>query len=104
MRFLVGQDMLSFAGRPSTTPQVTLEEWPAFGRRKRKQGELVSPSRTGSDLFVDHPIRPVRQVPLARFNEVVLCSARSKTGLQARRQRIGYACLWSPIPERTWSY
>lgn len=65
----------------------------------------MSLSRTGSDLFVDHPIRPVHQDPLVRFNEIRAAggSGPDMTSASAR-PRIGYACLWAPIPERTWSY
>jgi glycosyltransferase involved in cell wall biosynthesis len=65
----------------------------------------VSPSRTGSDLFVDHPIRPVHKDPLARFNEVSApIGLEPNTTTGSARPRVGYACLWGPIPELTWSY
>ena len=65
----------------------------------------MSPSRTGPDLFVDHPIRPVHQDPLARFKEVrAPFGSERDTTTGSARPRIGYACLWAPIPERTWSY
>jgi glycosyltransferase involved in cell wall biosynthesis len=52
-------------------------------------------------LFTDHPIHLIDpKDPLARYNEV---RAPDITAASAR-PRIGYACLWEPVPERTWSY
>jgi glycosyltransferase involved in cell wall biosynthesis len=52
-------------------------------------------------LFTDHPIHLIDpKDPLARPNEA---HARGITAGSAR-PRIGYACLWEQIPERTWSY
>ena len=59
----------------------------------------VSPSLPG--LFTGHPIHLVDpEDPLARHDEAL---ARGTTTGSAR-PRIGYACLWEQVPERTWSY
>jgi glycosyltransferase involved in cell wall biosynthesis len=58
----------------------------------------ASPSVPG--YFRDHPIRPVdAQDPLAspQGGGPTVMTAGSA------RPRIGFACLWEPVPERTWS-
>lgn len=58
----------------------------------------ISPSMSG--LFKDHPIRPVDiQDPLAQPSEVDACGVTAGW----TRPHMGFACLWEPIPERTWS-
>jgi glycosyltransferase involved in cell wall biosynthesis len=60
---------------------------------------IASPSWPG--LFKDHPIRPADPPdPLAR--RIVARADSAITG--SPRPRIGYACLWEQVPERTWSY
>lgn len=52
-------------------------------------------------LFIDHPVRPpaIRD-PLALAAERVPSEASMSIG---GRPRIGFAALWEPVPERTWS-
>lgn len=51
-------------------------------------------------LFHEHPVRPIdTQDPLTRQGGI---RVREMTAGSAR-PRIGYACLWEPIPETTWS-
>ena len=73
---------------------------------KWKPGELVTTSRSWSDLFRDHPVGPVdRKDPLARLNEV-RATWNSMIGMttDTAQPHIGFACLWDDPPERTWSY
>jgi glycosyltransferase involved in cell wall biosynthesis len=52
-------------------------------------------------LFTGHPIHLIDpKDPLAQHDET---HAREMTAGSARL-RIGYACLWEQVPERTWSY
>jgi glycosyltransferase involved in cell wall biosynthesis len=73
-------------------------------RRLHRQEEsykpvTASPSLPG--LFTDHPIHLIDPAdPLVRHDEA---RARGMAAGSARL-RIGYACLWEPVPERTWSY
>ncbi len=51
--------------------------------------------------FRDHPIRPLdAQDPLAPSR----AGGREDKTTGSARPRIGFACLWEPLPERTWSY
>lgn len=50
-----------------------------------------------ADAFADHPVHsPDRQDPLAR--------AAGKTASDPDSPHLGFACLWSEIPELTWSH
>jgi glycosyltransferase involved in cell wall biosynthesis len=56
-----------------------------------------------SDLFRDHPVRPAdRQDPLATFSQSRPIENPMTTS--SPRPRVGFACLWDEIPQRTWSY
>jgi glycosyltransferase involved in cell wall biosynthesis len=60
----------------------------------------ASPSWPG--LFTDHPIRPVEaRDPLGPRSPNH--SPRPIVTTGPRRLRVGFACLWEPDPERTWS-
>ena len=63
-----------------------------------------NPSRPG--FFREHPVRPVaHQDPLLRSKGVYLAPGSEKgMGVAEARPRIGFACRWDEIPERTWSY
>ena len=51
-------------------------------------------------LFQDHPVRPIdAQDPLTWRDGIRV----RETTAGSARPRIGYACLWEPIPETTWS-
>lgn len=53
-------------------------------------------------LFTEHPVRPVEgRDPLASFD--LGQSQFSGTATSTARPRIGYACFWEAVPERTWS-
>jgi glycosyltransferase involved in cell wall biosynthesis len=59
----------------------------------------ANPSLPG--LFTDHPVHLIDpKDPLARHNEARACGMMAGSA----RPRIGYACLWEQLPERTWSY
>lgn len=60
-------------------------------------------NRWGPDIFGEHPIRTDVQDPLALPDEVRLSHDLTPAGGSAR-PRIGFACQWHQIPERTWSY
>ena len=64
----------------------------------------ASQSRPGA--FTEHPVRPAdRQDPLALLNEFRCTCDRMKGMTTGSPQpRIGFACQWEDIPERTWSY
>jgi len=61
----------------------------------------VTASSSLPGLFTDHPIRLVDPPdPLTQHNGA---PTHAMTAASAR-PRIGYACLWEPVPVRTWSY
>jgi glycosyltransferase involved in cell wall biosynthesis len=63
-------------------------------------------SPSGPGFFREHPVRPVaHQDPLLRSKGVYLAPGPEKgVGVAEARPRIGFACQWDEIPERTWSY
>ena len=67
---------------------------------------ILTSGRSASGLFRDHPVRRVpHQDPLMRLKDVNP-GPSSKNGVSTdrARPRIGFACQWEQIPERTWSY
>jgi len=66
----------------------------------------VASSRSGPDLYRDHPVRLVDpQDPLALLGEFRARRGRmEETSASSPHPRIGFACLWDKVPERTWSY
>lgn len=61
-------------------------------------------SRIGPAIFAEHPVRPVSpRDPLALLNEVGTATAATY-GQAASLPKIGFACMWEPVPERTWSH
>ena len=63
-------------------------------------------SLSGPGFFREHPVRPVaHQDPLLRSKGVYLApGSKNGMGTAEARPRIGFACRWEEIPERTWSY
>ena len=54
-------------------------------------------------LYLEHPIRPLEgRDPLESF-EYAGGQATTALGGEAERLRLGYGCLWEPVPRRTWS-
>ena len=66
----------------------------------------MAASRLWPGAFTEHPVRPAdRQDPLALLNEFRCTCDRMKGMTTGSPQpRIGFACQWEDIPERTWSY
>ena len=61
----------------------------------------MAASHPGQGVFRDHPV----QDPLVLLKEFRATSGRvQKMATGSLQPRIGYACMWEPIPERTWSY
>ena len=68
---------------------------------RTRMRRLVTTSPCWADFFREHPIRPVDvRDPLAALNEF---GAHADIKADTARLRIGFACLWEQIPQRTWS-
>lgn len=65
-------------------------------------GVPVTTPPSWATKFVKHPVRPVEGMdPLATYGASQVLGSAPATG--EVRPSIGYACLWEPVPERTWS-
>jgi glycosyltransferase involved in cell wall biosynthesis len=60
----------------------------------------VTASYSRATFFKDHPIHIHARDPLAGSNGA---RAGGDTPAGSARPHIGFACLWEPVPERTWS-
>ena len=79
----------------------------ANARETRKSVAAASPwrdlHRKYGGLYLEHPIRPLEgRDPLESF-EYAGGQATTALGGEAERLRLGYACLWEPVRDRTWS-
>ena len=77
--------------------------WSTF---KRNPWDPMTSSLPGHGLFRDHPGRPVASQDPSMQPEGVSPASGSKNGIGAgqARPRIGFACQWEEIPERTQLY